>query len=122
MKLESKSQINWISVMLKDYKKLLEKTGASYIECYENKRKEAQKFLDSLPDIELRLCLGGYIQDRNDTPCCHGDTVKVFTPNGQPNGTGTLCWNATNHQFYIMNRSYGSSLWSFSKDQIEKVK
>lgn len=43
MKQESKSQINWISVMLKDYKKLLEKTGASFVECYEKKKKRSSK-------------------------------------------------------------------------------
>ena len=37
---------------------------------------KAINFLDSLPEIESRLCRGGYIQDRNGTPCCHGDKVR----------------------------------------------
>ena len=46
---------------------------------------KAFKFLDSLKDIELHLCNGGYIQDRNGTPCCNGDRILH---NG--NLTGTL--------------------------------
>ena len=37
---------------------------------------KAVEFLDSLPEIESKLCHGGYIQDKNGTPCCHGDIVK----------------------------------------------
>lgn len=33
-------------------------------------------FLHTLPEIESKLCHGGYIQDKNGTPCCHGDIVK----------------------------------------------
>ena len=38
--------------------------------------RRAVDFLDSLPEIESKLCHGGYIQDKNGTPCCHGDIVK----------------------------------------------
>ena len=34
------------------------------------------KFLKSIPEIESHLCKGGYIQDKNGTPCCHGDKIK----------------------------------------------
>lgn len=37
---------------------------------------KAITFLDSLPEIESHLCRGGYIQDRNGTPCCDGDKVR----------------------------------------------
>ena len=33
------------------------------------------EFLNSIPQIESHLCLGGYLQDENGTPCCHGDKV-----------------------------------------------
>lgn len=43
---------------------------------YEADYEKAMNFLDSLPEIEHKLCFGGYIQDKNGTPCCHGDKIK----------------------------------------------
>lgn len=37
----------------------------------------AIEFLDTLPEIESKLCQGGYIKDENGTPCCHGDKIIV---------------------------------------------
>ena len=42
---------------------------------YEADYEKAMNFLDSLPEIEKHLCLGGYIQDKNGTPCCVGDKI-----------------------------------------------
>jgi len=54
------------------------------------------KFLKSIPQIESHLRLGGYIQDKNGTPCCHGDKViydEVYE--------GILEWDKKNARFII---------------------
>ena len=38
---------------------------------------KAITFLNSLSETESHLCRGGYIQDRNGTPCCDGDTILI---------------------------------------------
>ena len=55
---------------------------------------EAIKFLDSLPDIESHLCKGGYIQDRNGTPCCNND--EVLFEGFMVRNKGILKWDSTN--------------------------
>ena len=37
---------------------------------------KAINFLNSLSEIESHLCRGGYIQDKNGTPCCDGDKIS----------------------------------------------
>ena len=72
---------------------------------------KAITFLDSLPEIESKLCFGGYILDSNKTPCCHGDKVKfkmidclAMEKHIEENGdisTGTLEWNPHIRAFII---------------------
>lgn len=76
MKKETKTLLKWLKEHLNQYK----------IELYKNARfgnppeekiiNESIALLDSLPEIESHLCRGGYIQDKNGTPCCHGDKVR----------------------------------------------
>lgn len=40
--------------------------------------RKIQAFLRSIPDIEKKLQHGGYIFDRNNTPCCQGDRVRFY--------------------------------------------
>ena len=47
-------------------------------EKYNKRQDEAQAFLRSIPDIEKKLQHGGYIFDRNNTPCCQGDKVRFY--------------------------------------------
>ena len=65
MKQETKELIKWIknhiSVAVNDDAELHHK---------------AFNFLNSLSEIESHLCKGGYIQDKNGIPCCHGDKIK----------------------------------------------
>ena len=63
---------------------------------------KAFNFLDSLPDIESHLCKGGYIQDRNGTPCCDGDKV-TFEIYGHymPTMTGILFWSYSDKRFLL---------------------
>ena len=78
----------------------------------EEKKEKAIEFLGSLPDIENKLCFGGYIQDKNGKPCCDGDYVK-FQISETPcmeryiekHGAicnGTLKWNPIIRAFIIM--------------------
>lgn len=54
------------------------------------------EFLKSIPQIESHLCLGGYLQDENGTPCCHGDKV-IYDGNYE----GILEWDKNNARFII---------------------
>ena len=69
MKKETKELINWVKIQI-----LAQTKGGD--DKFNQNINKACNFLDSLKDIELHLCLGGYIQDRNGTPCCHGDKIK----------------------------------------------
>ena len=72
------------------------------------------EFLNSIPQIESHLCLGGYIQDENGTPCCHGDKV-IYDENYE----GILEWDKNNARFIIAS-IYGdydfTKIKSFIKD------
>ena len=76
MKQETKELINWIKCQIATNTDESYKITSSAIIKYNETKVKAFNFLNSLEDIELRLCLGGYIQDRNGTPCCHGDKIK----------------------------------------------
>ena len=64
--------------------------------------KDFAEFLNFLPEIESHLCRGGYIQDRNGTPCCDGDVIRIIVPEGS-GMTGRLCWSDTDKSFSIRN-------------------
>lgn len=85
---------------------------------------EAIKFLDSLPEIESRLCKGGYIQDDNGTPCCDGDMVR-FVTNSDYEGYGYLKWNRNEKRFLIEEivdkYSIGCDFVMFGLKQFRKV-
>ena len=73
MKKETKELIKWIKeaceafvYQSKDFKENLSRDKTC---------DEAIKFLESIPEIESHLCRGGYIQDKNGTPCCDGDKI-----------------------------------------------
>lgn len=106
MKKETKALIEWIKAQIKVAAKLDDSylITIGTIDAHQRLEKEAEKFLDSLPEIESHLCRGGYIQDRNGTPCCHGDLIRIIVPEG--NGmTGRLCWSDTDKNFSIRNAS-----------------
>lgn len=67
MKRETKELIDWIKKQIS--------LVAQPNEYWKEDCEKAVKFLDSLPQIESHLCKGGYIQDKNGTPCCNGDEV-----------------------------------------------
>lgn len=78
------------------------------VERYNKKQQKVQAFLRSIPDIEKHLTEGGYIQDRNGTPICHGDKVKICLPcvfddvSKEAYQEGILQWNKNTAQFEVM--------------------
>ena len=134
MKQETKELVGWIKNRLK--MRLLDikenQSQSNYEECKKNYDK-AIIFLDSLPEIESHLCNGGYIQDRNGTPCCHGDKVRFkfvekwyednFKEKYTPIMDGILKFCGETKKFYIQfgpNRNgYDWLDWSCSDDGCE---
>ena len=75
---------------------------------WNERERKIYNFLISIPEIESHLCLGGYIQDKNGTPCCDGDKVKFQYDEGFYNGT--LTFNFTFKCFTIVNEN-GVFFW-----------
>ena len=76
MKQETKQTIDWIKKQINLAKEnCIDPCHKDGYPEYEGDYKKAMSFLDSLPEIESRLCRGGYIQDKNGTPCCDGDKI-----------------------------------------------
>ena len=73
MKQETKEIIDWIKKQISIARCNI---GNLSLEYWDKDKEKAIEFLDSLQEIESHLCCGGYIQDKNGTPCCHGDKIK----------------------------------------------
>lgn len=88
MKKETKELIEWI-------KRHISVTVNDDVELHH----KAFDFLNSLPEIESHLCRGGYIQDKNGTPCCDGDEIvltgddKTFKESEVTELKGVLQWD-----------------------------
>ena len=69
---------------------------------------KAIAFLDSLPEIESHLCRGGYIQDRNGTPCCDGDNVRFVVTDATDDEwcLGRLIWKPKLSAFQIISNAF----------------
>lgn len=97
MKKETKELIDWI-------KKQISLAGTIVTDvsqpCWCQDRDKAIKFLDSLSGIEEKLCFGGYIQDRNGTPCCHGDKIINERIINNEKEKGVLYWCVDDRRFY----------------------
>lgn len=105
MKEETKKTIEWIKDILKAYKDYATNNNIIGVNEYITKYYKAIKFLDSLPEIESHLCRGGYIQDKNGTPCCEGDTVLCLleypaSVSYKP-VEGKLIWNKETAMFLL---------------------
>ena len=87
MKQKTKILIEWIKLHLE-----LIRTQKN--EIINNNVDNAIGLLNLLPDLESKLCHGGYIQDVNGVPCCNGDKIK------QGNTTGVLYWSKHDFRFY----------------------
>lgn len=73
MKQETKELLEWIEKQINLAGTIITNVSQPY---WQEDCKKALIFLNSLPEIESKLCCGGYIQDKNGTPCCDGDKVK----------------------------------------------
>lgn len=112
MKKETKELIDWI-------KKQISISGTVVTDIsqpnWQEDKKKAFNFLSSLPEIENKLCFGGYIQDYNGTPCCHGDKVvyksKVYT----------LQWSQPYNRFFLKTDKSVRDVWDFGRHEILKV-
>ena len=105
MKQETKELIDWIKKQISIVRCNI---GNLSLEYWDKDKEKAIEFLDSLQEIESHLCLGGYIQDKNGTPCCHGDKIKFQYDEGFYNGT--LTFNFTFKCFTIVNEN-GVFFW-----------
>ena len=117
MKKETIALVEWIKVQIdiaakKDKSYLI---TDSAIDVHKKLEKEANEFLDHLPEIEEKLCFGGYIQDKNGTPCCHGDKVDIISQSF----VGSLQWDSTNRRFNVVDDS--GYEWVLSNWEFEKV-
>lgn len=102
MKRETKELIDWIKKQINLTKEnCIDVTWNGKHEYYNADYEKAMKFLDSLPQIESQLKVGGYIADVNNTPCCSGDKVK-FSVTDRDIYFGTLMFNFTCKSFCIV--------------------
>lgn len=115
MKRETKKLIEWIKNVLEETTKFAKNVGEPVYEEYKKHKKDAITFLDTLPDIEKKLCFGGYIQDKNGTPCCQGDKVNVPFQDF----IGTLKWDLPTRRFVVVCDN--GTEWSLSSWEFEKV-
>jgi len=99
MKKETEEIIDWIKKQMSLAKDCRPVWGENH-KAYNKDFEAAVAFLDSFPEIEKRLCLGGYIRDFNGTPCCHGDRVTFFYGNNESTH-GILIWNTDKKRFMI---------------------
>lgn len=113
MKEETKELIKWIKEACSSFVYAAEdfKTNLSRDKLCD----EAEKFLDSLPEIESHLCRGGYIQDRNGTPCCDGDKVMYKSKEY------TLQWGRPYSRFFLKADNSLRDVWKFCSVEILKV-
>lgn len=125
MKKETEELIDWIK---KQINIVGECTTNASLPYWKEDREKAFKFLDSLPNIEHRLCFGGYIQDDNGTPCKDGDYVIVtvnpkYKKSNLNKGCcyrGILIWSNAKRKFYISTNYKDFDLSDFEQYSFTK--
>ena len=84
---------------------------------FNERNQKIQNFLRAIPKIEEKLCFGGYIQDRDGVPCCHGDKIMLPTLGF----AGILQWNSASRCFYVTdNNGYYEPLGIFDFEKVEE--
>ncbi len=114
MKEETKELVQWIIKRLEHLKSEAIESGTLQTELPKEYEK-AFTFLNSLPEIESHLCRGGYILDKNGTPCCDGDKVIVVVQNF----VGVLQWDVYDRRFVVTDDT--DFQWTLGSWDIEKV-
>lgn len=114
MKQETKELLEWIEKQINLAGTIVTDVSQPY---WQKDREKALEFLNSLSDIENKLCYGGYILDANGKPCCDGDRVLF---NGK---NATLFWSKTYSRFFVRleNSAISNDCRSFFEKDIEKV-
>ena len=124
MKEETKELIKWAMAHLADYKtKLLKHEVENVNEDAEKEMcKKFAEFINSLPEIESHLCRGGYIQDRNGTPCCEGDQIINPSLLDGKKELGKLYWSVSDCRFYckIDDKCYGLTIGVNGFEKVEE--
>ena len=126
MKEETKELIKWAMSLIADYRvqnmvehsNFRKNTPAAQNSETEIKNcKDFAEFLNSLPEIESHLCRGGYIQDKNGTPCCDGDKI-LFN-----NRKAFLFWSKVYSRFFVKleDSVISNDCRAFLEKDIEKV-
>lgn len=104
MKQETKQTIDWIKKQINLAKEnCIDPCNKDGYPEYEADYEKAMNFLDSLPEIEHKLCRGGYIQDANGIPCCDGDLIMNESIFDREKQKGVLYWSKNNSRFYCKN-------------------
>ena len=100
MKQETKELLEWIEKQINLAGTIVTDVSQPY---WQEDCKKALEFLYSLPEIESKLCRGGYIQDCNGIPCCDGDTILIHDdPEKEKDySKGMLCWSVEDRRFYF---------------------
>lgn len=106
MKAETKETIKWMKERL-NFNCVKDTTDEKMLE-------KAIKLLDSLPKLEARLEKGGYIPDKNGTPCKDGDVVDIVTK-GQNLFESFLFWDDIQKCFYFQPTIPGYYPYSLSE-------
>lgn len=97
MKQETKDLLTWIENALNSY------ASQKNNMITRDKCNKALDFLNSLPEIESKLCRGGYIQDANGIPCCDGDLIINESILDREKQEGVLYWSKNDSRFYCKN-------------------
>ena len=119
MKQETKELIDWI-------KKQINLCGECLVaqpnEYWKEDYEKAMKFLDSLPEIELHLCRGGYIQDKNGKPCCEGNQIINPSLLDGTKELGKLYWSVSDCRFYckIDGKCHGLAIGDNGFEKVEE--
>jgi hypothetical protein len=104
VKKKTKELIKWAMGLIDDYRvqnmvehsNFRKNTPAAQNSEIEIKNcKDFAEFLNSLPEMESHLCRGGFIQDKNGTPCGDGDKIITRTL------YGILYWSKNDFRFYL---------------------
>ena len=82
--------------------------------------KKAVDFLNSLPEIENKLCFGGYLQDKNGILCCHGDKIININLRNREKEVGTLYWSSNDYCFYCKDENGKVHTLSRGFSKVEK--
>lgn len=137
MKKETKELIKWAMSLIADYRaqnmashtnfRAQNVPAASYWKLEADKCKQFAEFLNSLPEIESHLCRGGYILDKNATPCGHNDDIRCVLIECPEDDWfyGKLVWNSALGSFQILThtKTYTCSDMSwFEKIEREEAK